>query len=112
PNVVRSMAVPATRRLHVAAQRTQLRVEGVAVGGEFIFVAIPADRRGLHAEGRFRGLQNCVRGMAVAADRRLEIAFGNGLTVDTGLVVVIDLGVAVAAGLWNIRFISRALRIG
>ena len=79
PHVVRSMAVPATRRLHVAAQRTQLRVEGVAVGGELVLVAVAADRRGLHAEGRFRGLQNGVRGVAVAADRRFQIALGNGL---------------------------------
>ena len=79
PHVVRPVAVPAARRLHVAAQRSQLRVEGVAVSGELVLVAVAADGRGLHAEGRFSGLQDGVRGMAVAADRRAQVALRDPL---------------------------------
>src|SRR5208283_1780751 len=67
-HVVSLVTIPATGRLHVSSQRAELRVEGIAVGGEFVFVAVAADGRGLHAEGRFGGLQNGVSRMAVAAD--------------------------------------------
>ena len=56
PHVVGSMAIPAAGSFNVAAERAQLRVEGVAVSGELVLVAVAADRRGLHAEGRFRGV--------------------------------------------------------
>ena len=50
--------------------------------------------------------------MAVAANRRFEIAFGNGLTVNASLILVIDLGVAVAAGLRDVGFVGGARGIG
>src|ERR1035438_3959037 len=48
--IMRSVAVPAARGLHVAAQRAQLRVECVPVSGQLVLVARTADRRGLHTD--------------------------------------------------------------
>ena len=54
PDIVRPVAVPAARRLHVAAQHPELGVKGVAIGAELVLVTGPADRGRLHAE-RCRG---------------------------------------------------------
>src|SRR5579863_527600 len=106
------MAVPAARRFNVATERTQLGVEGVAIRRELVFVARPADRRGLHTKGGFCRLQNGMGGMAVRADRRLELACGDRLAVRTLFVVRIDLGMAGPAGLGDVGLEGWALRIG
>jgi len=60
---------PSTGPSQVATKReTELRVEGVAVGGKACPVAGAADGRGLHAESRFCRLQDCVCGVAVGGD--------------------------------------------
>lgn len=81
------------------------------IGRKLVFVTGPADWRGLHAERRFCGLQNCVRRMAIAADRCFRVPFGYALPVRAALELVVDLGMACAACLWNIRFEGRAVRI-
>src|SRR5215831_14765712 len=43
-DLVRPVAVPATRSLHVSAQRAKLRVEGVAIRRKLFLVARSADR--------------------------------------------------------------------
>ena len=112
PHVVGAVAIPAAGSFNVAAERAQLRVEGVAVGGELVLVAVAADRRGLHAEGRFRGLQDGVGSVAIGADRSVEVAAGDGFAVHALLVVGFDFGVAGAAGFGNVGFVGRALRVG
>ena len=109
--LVRPVAIPAPRRLHVTAQRAQLRVERIPVGRKLVRMARPANRRRLHAERRFSRLQNRVRRVAVRAYRRLHIAAGHGLAVRPMRVVVVDLRVAAPARLRNVRLVRRALRI-
>ena len=86
-------------------------MECVAVGGKFFLVTGTADRRGLHAEFRFRRLQDAVCSVAVSADRCLRIARRDGMTVGATLVIVIYLGVAGSAGLGDVRLIGWAGRI-
>ena len=52
-----------------------------------------------------------MRGVAVGADRRLQIAGRDGVTVSAALVVVVDLRVAGAAGFGNVCLEGRAGRI-
>ena len=98
------MTIPAAGSLNVTTEQTQLRAKGVVLSGELVFVTRPADRRGLHAEGGFSGLQNCVCRVAVRADRGFEVAFGDAMAVRSTLVVVVDLCVTRAAGLRDVRF--------
>ena len=86
-------------------------MEGVAVSGELFSVAGTADWRGLHAEGGFSRLQDFVRRVAVRADRGFQISSDDCFAVRAGHVLVVDLGVAATAGLGDIRFVGRALRI-
>ena len=81
-NPVRLVAVPAPRRLDVAAQHTKLRVKGIPVRRQLILVARSANRRRLHAKRRFSRLQDPMRGVAVGADRRLHVAGLHRLTVN------------------------------
>lgn len=111
-DLVRTVAVPAPGRLNVATKRTELRVEGVAVGRELVFVAGSADGRGLHAESRFCGLQDCVCGVAVGADGGFDFAGCDGLAVGSIFVVHVDLGVASAAGFRDVGLECRACGIG
>ena len=109
---VRPVAIPAAGGFGVAAEQAELRVEGVAVGGEFIAMAGSADGRGLHAEVRGGGFDDAVGGVAVGADRRAGVAGGDGFTVHAFLILLIDADVATAAGSGNIGAVRRAMRVG
>jgi hypothetical protein len=111
PNLVGPVAVPATRRLNVTAERPQLRVEGVAVGRELLLVARAAYGRGLHTKIRRSGLQNGVGRMAVRAHRRLQIAGGDGFAMYAFFIVGVDFGMASPAGLGDIGLVGGALRV-
>jgi len=110
-NLVRSVTIPATRRLHIAAQRSQLRVEGVLIGGKLVLVAGAADWRGLHTERGFRRLQNGVSRVAIRTDRSLHVASGDGLAVHSALVFRVNAGVAASACFWNIGLEGGAERV-
>src|SRR5665213_246736 len=110
-NLVGAVAIPAPCRLNIAAQQSQLRVERVVISGELVSVARSADRRRLHAECRFSRLQNFVRRVAISADRRFQIALGYSLAMRSAHVVVVDFGVALPAGIRNVRLKRRALWI-
>jgi len=110
-NFVRIVTIPATGSFNISTQQTELGVEGVVIGGELVFVARAADGRGLHAEGGLCRLQNRMRRVAVGADGSLEIALCDAVTVGAGLVFVVDLGVAGAAGFWDICLVGRAVWI-
>ena len=109
---MRAVAIPAARRFHVSAEQTELRVEGIAVSGEFVAMAGAADGRGLHAEIRRGGFDDRVRSVAVGADRRAGVAGGDGLAMHAFLILLVDADVAAAAGAGNIGPVGGALRIG
>lgn len=110
-NIVGAVAVPTACGLNVSAERAELGVERIAVGGELVGMATAANRRGTHAEGVGRGLLDGVRGVAVGADGRLHIPGCNGLAVNTAKVVLGDAGVAFAARCGNVGLVGRALGI-
>jgi hypothetical protein len=86
-------------------------MERIAIGGKFLFVARAAYRRGLHPECGFGWLQDGVRGMAIGANRGLQFAGSHGVAMGSALVVVVDFGMAGAAGLRDIRLVGRTGRI-
>ena len=86
-------------------------MERVVIGRELVFMAGTADRRRLHAECGFGGLQDRMRSVTVGADRRLQVTFGDALAMGAALELIVDLGVACAAGLRDIRLECGAARI-
>ncbi len=109
--LMRAVAVPASRRFNIAAQQAKLRVERIVICRELIRVARSADRRRLHAEFCFSWLQNLVRGVAIGANRSLLVAFDHALAMRSAHVLIVDLGVALAAGLRYVRLERRAFQI-
>src|SRR5947207_10683580 len=81
PDVVSFVAVPAPRRFYIAAQCAQLRMEGIAIGAELVFVAGAADGRRLHAKSSRGGLLDRMRGVAVRADRSILLSGRDGLAM-------------------------------
>ena len=85
-DLVAAMAVVALGRIGIA-QRTDLAVEGVLVGVEFLDVAVAATGRYRQLEGVARGVGDAVRRVAVGADGCLrQQFFAVFLTVDGGQI--------------------------
>ena len=105
------MAVPASRRLHRAAQQSQLRVERVSVGGEPALMARAADRRRLHTKRRQCRLQNRVRGVAVRAYRSLHISARHGLAMRAAKILVLHPAMTCSARVRNVQRIHHRSRV-
>src|SRR5450631_3281775 len=63
--IVGLVAVPTARRLNVATEGSQLRVKGISIRTELIFVTRSANRRRLHTECRGSGRLNRMCGVAI-----------------------------------------------
>lgn len=105
-----AMTILAARRLLVTQSR-HLGMEGIAPGGEFIFMATSACRGGLHLKLRRAHPGDLVCGMAIGAYGRLRDASLQHLTVNAGGKSLQWPGVASPAGLRDVRVTGLAFGV-
>lgn len=106
-NVMESVTIPTAGGLLIA-ERGDLGVEGIAVGGIFVLVTVAAGGGGFDLIADVADARDLVGGVAIGADRGFLDSGGEHLAVDSGFVGGFGSTVAGAAGFRNMGAIGAA----